>query len=63
MNYRRLGRTDIQVSEIGFGGWGIGSTGWIGANDDDSLRALNRAIELGLNFIDTALVYGDGHSE
>ncbi|BAS26691.1 aldo/keto reductase [Limnochorda pilosa] len=63
MNHRRLGRTALQVSEIGYGAWGIGKSMWIGAQDDESLRALHRAIELGVNFIDTALVYGDGHSE
>jgi aryl-alcohol dehydrogenase-like predicted oxidoreductase len=63
MNYRRLGRTGLEVSEIGYGAWGIGKSMWIGADDDESLRALERAIELGLNFIDTALGYGDGHSE
>ena len=63
MNLRRLGRTGLEVSEIGYGAWGIGQTMWIGADDADSLRALERAIDLGLNFIDTALAYGDGHSE
>jgi aryl-alcohol dehydrogenase-like predicted oxidoreductase len=63
MHYRRLGRTGLEVSEIGYGAWGIGKTMWIGADDDESLRALERAIDLGLNFIDTALGYGDGHSE
>jgi aryl-alcohol dehydrogenase-like predicted oxidoreductase len=63
MNYRRLGRTGLEVSEVGYGAWGIGQTMWIGADDDESLRALNRAIDLGLNFIDTALGYGEGHSE
>jgi aryl-alcohol dehydrogenase-like predicted oxidoreductase len=63
MNYRTLGKTGLQVSEIGYGAWGIGKSMWIGATDDQSLEALNRAIELGLNFIDTALGYGDGHSE
>jgi len=63
MNYRMLGRTGLSVSEIGYGAWGIGKSGWIGANDDESLRALQRALELGLNFIDTALGYGNGHSE
>jgi len=63
MNLRRLGRTGLEVSEVGFGAWGIGGTGWIGADDDESLQALERAIDLGLNFIDTALAYGDGHSE
>jgi aryl-alcohol dehydrogenase-like predicted oxidoreductase len=63
MNYRTLGKTGLKISEIGYGAWGIGKTSWIGASDDESLKALNRSIELGLNFIDTALGYGDGHSE
>jgi aryl-alcohol dehydrogenase-like predicted oxidoreductase len=63
MKYRMLGRTGINVSEIGYGAWGIGGSMWQGAKDDESLKALNRAVDLGLNFIDTALVYGDGHSE
>jgi aryl-alcohol dehydrogenase-like predicted oxidoreductase len=63
MNLRRLGKTGLEVSEVGFGAWGIGRTMWIGADDKESLQALERAIELGLNFIDTALGYGDGHSE
>jgi len=63
MNYRRLGKTGLEVSEIGYGAWGIGKDQWLGAQDSESLRALNRAIDLGLNFIDTALVYGNGHSE
>ena len=63
MNLRSLGRSGLRVSEIGFGAWGIGAKQWIGAKDDDSLRALDRAVELGLNFVDTALAYGDGHSE
>ncbi|HVR86105.1 MAG TPA: aldo/keto reductase [Planctomycetota bacterium] len=63
MNRRTLGRTGLQVSEVGYGAWGIGAKQWIGASDEESLRALRRAIDLGLNFIDTALAYGDGHSE
>src|SRR6185295_6908421 len=63
MNVRTLGRTGLKVSEIGYGAWGIGAKQWIGASDDESARALDRAIDLGLNFIDTALAYGDGHSE
>ncbi|MBA2637996.1 MAG: aldo/keto reductase [Solirubrobacterales bacterium] len=63
MNRRTLGRTGIEVSEVGYGAWGIGRTMWLGADDRESLRALHRAIDLGLNFIDTALGYGDGHSE
>ncbi len=63
MNYRALGKTGLEVSEIGYGAWGIGKTQWLGAEDDESLKALNRAIDLGLTFIDTALAYGNGHSE
>jgi aryl-alcohol dehydrogenase-like predicted oxidoreductase len=60
---RKLGRSGIDVSTLGYGAWGIGQSMWIGADDDESLRALRRAIELGVTFIDTALGYGDGHSE
>ena len=63
MNYRVLGNTGLEVSEVGYGAWGIGKSQWLGAEDDESLRALHRAIDLGLNFIDTALAYGAGHSE
>ncbi|WP_160724393.1 aldo/keto reductase [Bacillus sp. USDA818B3_A] len=63
MNYRVLGKTGLKVSEIGYGAWGIGNTGWLGAKDDESLKALHKSIDLGLNFIDTALGYGNGHSE
>lgn len=62
MNYRPLGRTGWNVSEVSFGAWAIGS-GWGAVNDDESIAALHRAIDLGVNFIDTADVYGDGHSE
>jgi aryl-alcohol dehydrogenase-like predicted oxidoreductase len=63
MNYRGLGKTGLQVSELGYGAWGIGKSMWLGADDDESLQALRRAVEQGVNFIDTALGYGDGHSE
>lgn len=63
MKYRRLGRTAFEVSEIGYGAWGISGKQWIGATDRESLAALQRAIDLGVNFIDTALAYGDGKSE
>jgi aryl-alcohol dehydrogenase-like predicted oxidoreductase len=62
MNYRALGRTGWNVSEVSFGAWAIGSA-WGAVNDDESIAALHRAIDLGVNFIDTADVYGDGHSE
>lgn len=63
MKYRTFGKTGIQVSEIGYGAWGIGGALWQGSEDDQSMRALHTAIDLGLNFIDTALAYGQGHSE
>ena len=63
MKYRTLGRTGWEVSEIGFGAWGIGRDLWVGADDSQSLAALNRAIDGGLNFVDTALAYGEGRSE
>jgi len=63
MEYRMLGKTGLKISEIGYGAWGIGGALWQGAKDNESIRALHRAVDLGLNFIDTALVYGDGHSE
>jgi aryl-alcohol dehydrogenase-like predicted oxidoreductase len=62
MQYRELGRTGWKVSEISFGAWAIGSA-WGPVDDQDSLAALHRAVDLGVNFIDTADVYGDGHSE
>jgi aryl-alcohol dehydrogenase-like predicted oxidoreductase len=63
VKYRTLGKTGIQVSEIGFGAWGIGQALWVGASDPESLRALHAAADRGLNFVDTALAYGNGHSE
>ena len=62
MRYRTLGRTGWKVSEISFGAWAIGGT-WGAVNDQESIAALHRAIDLDVNFIDTADVYGDGHSE
>ena len=62
MKYRPLGRTGWDVSEISFGAWAIGGF-WGNVSDDESLAALNRAIDEGVNFIDTADVYGDGRSE
>ena len=61
MKYRRFGRTGWQVSEIGYGMWGMG--GWTGSEDAESLKSLQRAVELGCNFFDTAWGYGEGHSE
>lgn len=63
MEYRTLGRTGWKISVIGFGAWGIGGDAWGSTDDEASLAALNKAIDLGVNFIDTADVYGNGHSE
>ena len=62
MKYRPLGRTGFDVSEISFGAWAIGGS-WGNVSDEDSLKALHRAVDRGINFIDTADVYGDGRSE
>jgi aryl-alcohol dehydrogenase-like predicted oxidoreductase len=63
MQERTLGRTGLQVSEIGFGAWAIGAEMWGPQDDADSLAALHRTLNLGCTFIDTAQVYGEGHSE
>lgn len=62
MQYRKLGRTGFEVSTVSFGAWAIGGT-WGAVSDEQSLRALHRAVDLGVNFVDTADVYGDGRSE
>lgn len=62
MDYRQLGRTDMRVSAISFGAWAIGGS-WGQVDDEQSMRALHAAIDSGVNFIDTADVYGDGRSE
>lgn len=61
MRYRRFGRTGWNVSEIGYGMWGM--AGWTGSDDRESLGSLQRAVDLGCNFFDTAWAYGNGHSE
>ena len=63
MRFRQLGTTGITVSEIGFGAWGIGGAMWPGGDDDAALAALAAALDAGCTFIDTALAYGNGHSE
>jgi aryl-alcohol dehydrogenase-like predicted oxidoreductase len=67
METRKLGNSDIKITPVGYGAWAIGGSGWEfgwGAQDDaDSLAAIHRALELGVNWIDTAAVYGLGHSE
>lgn len=61
MKYRSFGRTNWQVSEIGYGMWGL--AGWTGSDDEETLQSLQRAVDQGCNFFDTAWAYGDGHSE
>src|SRR5437773_1582441 len=67
MQKRQLGNSDLQITPVGYGAWAIGGSGWQFAwgkqNDDDSVAAIHRALELGVNWIDTAAVYGLGHSE
>ncbi len=71
MRYRKMGKTDLKVSEIGFGTWAIGGParlgpkeiGWGDVDDEVALRTLEACTDLGINFIDTADVYGGGHSE
>ncbi|MGZ8511303.1 MAG: aldo/keto reductase [Chitinophagaceae bacterium] len=71
MQYRKFGNTGLLVSEIGFGAWAIGggamigktAIGWGDANDNESKKAISRSLELGINFFDTADIYGLGHSE
>jgi aryl-alcohol dehydrogenase-like predicted oxidoreductase len=71
MNYRNFGNTELHVSEIGFGAWAIGGNamigavaiGWGDADDDESKKAIHRSLDLGINFFDTADIYGLGHSE
>src|SRR5262245_4913220 len=61
MHQRTFGRTGWSVGEVGYGMWGMGS--WSGSNDDESMASLERAVDLGCNFFDTAWAYGQGHSE
>lgn len=71
MEYRKFGNTDLQVSVVGFGAWAIGggamigktAIGWGDVDDDESIKAIRRSLELGINFFDTADIYGLGHSE
>ena len=66
MNTRKLGNSDLMITPIGFGSWAVGGSwqfGWGEQSDRDSIAAIRRALELGMNWIDTAAVYGLGHSE
>src|SRR3954463_16476877 len=62
MQYKALGRTGFDVSSVSFGAWAIGGT-WGDLDDSEAMRCLHRSLDLGVNFFDTADVYGDGHSE
>src|SRR6202051_55472 len=67
MQTRQLGNSDLHITPVGYGAWAIGGSGWQFAwghqDDNDSIAAIHRALELGVNWIDTAAVYGLGHSE
>ena len=63
MDKRRIGSTDVEVSAIALGCWPMGGDYWGGADDDESIRTIHKALELGINFFDTAPAYGRGHSE
>jgi aryl-alcohol dehydrogenase-like predicted oxidoreductase len=67
MQTRKLGNSDLRITRVGYGAWAIGGSGWQFAwgsqNDNDSIAAIHRSLELGVNWIDTAAVYGLGHSE
>lgn len=63
MDVRRIGQTQIEVSAISLGCWPMGGDYWGGADDDESIRTVHRALDLGINFLDTAPAYGNGHSE
>jgi aryl-alcohol dehydrogenase-like predicted oxidoreductase len=67
MQTRQLGKSDLHITPVGYGAWAIGGAGWTFGwgqqNDADSIAAIHRALELGVNWIDTAAVYGLGHSE
>lgn len=71
MNYRKFGQTDLRISETGFGAWAIGGAskvgqtpiGWGKTDDDTSIKAIRKALDMGINFFDTADFYGLGHSE
>lgn len=67
MNTRRLGKSDMEITPVGFGAWAVGGSGWKWGwgpqDDDDSIAAIRAALDMGVNWIDTAAVYGLGHSE
>jgi len=64
---RALGRTGFEITRVGFGAWAIGGGGWVAGwgpqDDDESIAAIRHAVESGVNWVDTAAIYGLGHSE
>jgi len=63
MEHRKLGKSDLKLSVVGLGTWLMGRSGWVNVDDQESIAAIHQALELGVNWIDTAEVYGQGHSE
>ncbi len=63
MEMKNFAKSNDKISRLGFGCWGIGKAMWVGADDSESKKALHKAIDKGINFFDTALAYGNGHSE
>ncbi len=63
MEYKKINNSKVEISRLGYGCWGIGKAMWGGADDNESKKSLHKAIDEGINFFDTALVYGNGHSE
>src|SRR5919206_946441 len=63
MKTRQLGNTDLHITPIGFGAWAIGGNSWGPQDDNESIAAVQHALDLGINWIDTAAIYGLGHSE
>ncbi|MBW8908729.1 MAG: aldo/keto reductase, partial [Mesorhizobium sp.] len=63
MQQRQLGPSPVKVSEIGLGTWGMSGAFWGAADDEESIRVIRRALELGITLIDTAEAYGHGHAE
>jgi aryl-alcohol dehydrogenase-like predicted oxidoreductase len=63
MEYQKIGKTKLNISRLGFGGWQIGGHGWEDVDDKKSIQAIHKALDLGVNFFDTADIYGLGHSE
>ncbi len=63
MHYRDIGSSGIKVSEVCLGTWTIGAEGWTGVRDDELIETINTALDIGMNYLDTAHAYGLGHAE